>query len=258
MDRKTIINTTNLFFLCLLFIICISCVSISDTHHTYRLKGFPLDNDRFNAFIFWRSSYNDYGQYLIVPNSANKTNNDRESKIFKFEIVEEGYLDDRPLGEIERKIHTEPFNLFMDFSLVDNTKKIIINKLIFRSKSKVIDLRDIVGVSYSPTISNNYYIYFSEEEIMDFRKYGIIDLINFNNSGCIIYGISFNYDNVDVIFNKDRFFSIECDIAFESDVEGYIPRNYCFIAEFDRKKYADEKISLANFLLFYLFTGGFR
>jgi hypothetical protein len=257
MSGKTIMNAAVLLVSGLLLVIGVSCVSVGDTHHTYRLKGAPLDNERFDAFIFWRSSYSDYGQWLVVPNSAHKIVNERESAVFGFTIVEEGCLEGKPLGETERMIYTEPFNLLMAFSVADNTKKIMVNKLIFRSRSKVIDLRDIVGISYSPTISNYHYIWFSDEEIMDFRKYGTIDLTDYHNEERAIYGISFNYDNVDVLFNKDQFFVIECDMTFESDSEGYTPRNYSFTARFNRKKYAEETISWATFLLLYAYAGGF-
>jgi hypothetical protein len=257
MSGKTVMKAALLLVSGFLFFICVSCVAIGDAHHTYRLKGVPLDNERFNAFIFLRSSYSDYGQWLVVPNTANKTGNERESAVFEFTILEEGCLEGKPLGETERKIYTEPFHLLMDFSVADNTKKIIVNKLMFRSRSKVMDLRDTVRIAYSPTISSHHFIWFSDEEILNFRKTGTIDLSDSHNEGRVIYGISFNYDNVDVLFKKDRFFVIECDMNLESDREGYTPRSYSFSARFNRKKYVEETISWATYLLFYFITGSF-
>jgi len=50
-------------------------------------------------------------------------------------------------------------------------------------------------------------------------------------------------------FEKRQIFTIECDITFDSEIEGIEQENYSFIARFNRIQYTDEKISL----LLYLF-----
>jgi hypothetical protein len=220
------------------------CVSTGDKYHTYRLEGVPLDRETESFFIFWWSRNNDGGQELSIPN----INNTRESKFFNFSIYEKGDLEDKLLAG--REINIEPYTLWMNFG-TNNAQKIIINKLIFRSKSKELDLREIIGVSYMGK-RNHSYIEFSEDEIIDFRKSSTIDINKLNNDRRIIESIQFGYDNIDVIFKKDKYFIIECDIIFENDVEGYETENYNFTAKFNRIKYNTEKVSLLTFLFLYL------
>jgi hypothetical protein len=241
-------------------------VSTGEKYYTYRLKGVPLDRENRSFFIFWLSENYDNDQELEVSNNTysarefdwwssdddgqelKKSNIEKEFKFFNFSIYEKGYLKDKPLAGLERYINTEPYTFRVNFNINDS-KKIIVNKLIFRSKNKVIDLREIIEISYMEK-NSPYYYDFSEEEIIDFRKFGIIDVNNLNNERRIIEKITFNYDNVDVIFNKDKYFIMECDITFEGDVEGYETENYSFSARFNRLKYTEEKMSLLTFLIY--------
>jgi hypothetical protein len=224
--------------------------AIGDSYHTYRLQGSPLTRETKNFLIFWISGYSDDGQELNVPNNINGA---RESKNFSFNIAEHGSVDNRPLLGMERTINTEPYTLFMAFD-INNAKNIIVNKLIFRTRNKVVDLRETVGVTYRTRRSGSY-THFTEKEITYFRKAGIIDIVNLINEQRIIDRLSFRYENVDVNFNRDGFFTIECDITFESDIEGYETENYRFTAKFLRKKYAEERISLSAVLILYILFG---
>jgi hypothetical protein len=224
------------------FLLLFGCVSVGEEYHTYRLEGVPLDHETETFFIFWWSNTDDGGQELKI---ANNSNNAREFQIFDFSIGES------IIGDYGGTwIWGEPYTFRMNFHIYD-AQKIIVNKLIFRSKSAVIDLRESIGVSYMSKRDHSF-INFSEEKIMDFRKFNIIDIDKLNNERRIIEKIEFIYDNVGISFMKDRFFTIECDLTFESDVEGYETENYNFLAKFNRIKYNEMKVSWLTFLLLYL------
>ena len=249
MNRKIIITIIMLLSV-LLFLSCVT----GDKYKTYRLKGIPLKHETTFILLSWiHTTDDDVSQELKV---INKTNNTREFQIFEFEIGNDIVKSDN--GKL---IWGEPYTLWMEFPVYD-AKKVIVNKLIFKSKNRVIDIRNIIGLSYleKEKYSNEggllgeitkfrKFRSFSEEDLINFRNSGTIDVSNFNNENLNIGRIQFVYDNLDVVFKKDRFFTIECDITFDSEIEGIEQENYRFIARFNRIQYTDEKISL----LLYLF-----
>jgi hypothetical protein len=249
MNRKIIIIAIIILLSVLLFLGCVT----SDKYKTYRLAGIPLNHETTFILLSWIYTTDDDGQELKV---INKTNNTREFQIFDFAISEN--IIESNNGKL---IWGEPYTLWMNF-LVYDAKKVIVNKLIFRSKNKVIDIRNNIGLFYLGKkaysdeggllgeIANfRKFESFSEEELINFRNSGMLDVSNLNNENRIIERIQFVYDNLDVVFKKDRFFTIECDITFDSEIEGIEQENYSFVAKFNRIQYTEEKISL----LLYLF-----
>jgi hypothetical protein len=242
MSRKKVIIAIILF---LSVILLFGYVTGEEKYRTYRLEGVPLVHEKSNFLIFWISRYYDKGQGF---KAFNNTNNEGEFKFFSFKIEHNIYF----YGG--KQYYDEPYNLSMSFNIYD-VKNIIVNKFIFKTKSKVIDLREVVGISSyyrSEEYPRGYYgtfdIDFSEEDVMDFRRLGTIDVKKLNNDERIVAGISFNYDNVDIIFNRDKNFTIECDIIFESDIEDYETYNYSFTTKFNKIKYTNEKMQLLCFL----------
>jgi hypothetical protein len=249
MNKKIIIISMIILLSVLLFFGCVS----GDKYNTYRLDGIPLNHETVFIFLSWIHTTDDDGsQELKVINNTNKI----KSIIFDFSIVESILKNNN-----EKLIWGEPYTLCMYFPVYD-AQKVIVNKLIFRSKNKVIDIRSNIGVSYlrekpypeeegwfGDLMNYRHYISLTEKELNDFRNSGTIDINTFNNENLIIERIEFVYDNVDVIFKKDRFFTLECDITFDSEIEGIEPENYSFVAKFNRIKYTGERMSL----LLYLF-----
>jgi len=244
MNRKIII----IFLSVLLFLSCVT----GDKYKTYRLKGIPLNHETTFILLSWIYTTDDDGQELKV---INKTNNTREFQIFDFAIGND--IIESNNGKL---IWGEPYTLWMSF-LVHDAKKVIVNKLIFRSKNRVIDIRNNIGLSYlekekfsdeggllGEIARFRKFRSFSEEELINFRNSGILDVSNLNNENLIIERIQFVYDNLDVVFIKDRFFTIECDITFDSEIEGIEQENYSFVARFNRIQYHDEIISLFLYL----------
>lgn len=232
MNRKIIIILSSV----LLFFGCVS----GDKYNTYRLDGVPLNHKSYFVYIGWIFTTDDdeISQELKV---INKSDNTEKYMVFDFAIGE-NILESNDRGWI----WGEPYTLWINFPVHD-AKKITVNKLTFRSKNKVIDIRNNIGVYFTKNPKSDSS--FSEEELINFRNSGIIDVNNLNNESRIIESIQFRYDNVDVLFKKDRFFTIECDITFDSEIEGVEPENYGFAAKFNRIKYTEESISL----LLYLF-----
>jgi hypothetical protein len=253
MNRKIKIITIIILLAVLLFFSCVT----GDKYRTYRLDGIPLKHETTYILLSWISIADDDGnqEFKVI----NKTNNKKEFRIFNF-LIGESIMGNKN----EKTIWGEPYTLWMNFDIYD-AKKIIVNKLIFRSKSKVIDILDNIVISYltKKSYSDNSpfeggligelkkfrsYSRFSEEELINFRNSGTIDVNNFNNESRAIEKIQFVYDNVDVNLKKDRFFTIECDITLDSGIEGIEPENYRFTAKFNRIQYAEEKMSLILYL----------
>jgi hypothetical protein len=235
MNKKILIIALIILLPSLIFFSCLS----GDKYRTYRLDGVPLNHKTKLIFFFWISFTDDDGSQEIKV--INKTNNVREFQIFDFSIGSSIIKNNN--GKL---IRGGSYTLWMNFDIND-VKKIIVNKLIFKSKSKVIDIREIVGVSYMEKSShsdNNSFKSFPEEKLINFINLGMIDLNNLNNESRVIDRIQFVYNNVDVVFQKDRFFTIECDITLDSEAEGIEPENYSFTAKFNRIKYTGERMSL--------------
>jgi hypothetical protein len=231
----------------LLALTLFGCVT-GDKYHTYVLKGAPLNRETDRKFIFWLTSYDYYNQVIKLPNT---TNNAREYQSFDFSIWAKGSFERGTVGD--RTTYTEPYRLWIESNPYD-AQVITVNKLTFKSRDKDIDLRKTVGVSYRVTKSFDARPLkrgFSEEELIDFRNSGKLDLSSLEHDIYTIYNIIFEYDNVDVAFNKDMYFDIECDITFESDIEGSEAENYTFTARFNKKKYFGEKMSLLTFLFLW-------
>jgi hypothetical protein len=239
MNRKIIIVVIIILLSVLLFLSCVT----GDKYKTYRLKGIPLNHETTFILLSWIYTTDDDGSQELKV--INKTNNTREFQIFNFEIG-----NDIIKSNNGKYIWGEPYTLWMEF-LVYDAKKVIVNKLIFRSKNRVIDIRNNIGLSYEGGLLGQIanfrkYKSFSEEELINFRNSGVLDV---NKEDRIIEKIQFVYNNLDVVFKKDRFFTIECDITFDSEIEGIEQENYSFVAKFNRIQYTDMKMSL----LLYLF-----
>jgi hypothetical protein len=252
MKRKMI------FILILVFsILLITCISIpTEKNNIYELESVPSNYERG----FWESSLGNAYQRLDINNNIE----DNKTRTFSFDIIQNGKIDiGQQFMDDERIIlYTEPFDLKMFFFIeygneYGNIQKIIVNKMIFRTKNKVIDLRENSNVYYISSIPvyPSSYKYIPEDELTDFRTSGTIEIMNINvKNGNLIerhkkIEIGFIYNNIDIIFRKDRYFSVEYDISIESDIEGYEIENYSFLAKFVRKRFTD-KYNLLGAIIF--------
>jgi hypothetical protein len=250
MNRKIIIIAIIILLSVLLFWGCVS----GDKYYTYRLDGIPLNHKTGFVLLSWIHTTDDDGsQELKVINKTNKS----KSIIFDFSIGKSILKNNN--GKL---IWGEPYTLCMYFPVYD-AKKVIVNKIIFRSKNKVFDIRNNIGVSYlrekpypeeegwfGDLMNYRSYISLTEKELNDFRNSGTIDINTINNESPLVERIEFVYDNVDVVFKKDRFFTLECDITFDSEIEGIEPENYSFVAKFNRIQFTGERMSLLLYLFF--------
>jgi len=140
---------------------------------------------------------------------------------------------------LEKGFYTEPYNLSIGFDTGYGAERVIINKMLFRSKNQVIDLRKKV------TVGGNV----DTKKLSDFENSGVIYPRYVNNDVIKLY-----YKNVDVIFKKNSDFTIECDITIEYEDDRI--DNYAFTAKFKRFKFT-ERICLPTYGCTYLIYGLF-
>jgi len=221
--KKQILGIIIIFSFC-------SCVTYGDKYYTYELEG---SESRYRVLNKSWALFNRHGRYEI-----------------KFEDYVYFSFSFRERGEIwlsNRVVETEPYDLEMAFPS-KNTDRIIFNEMFFQSKNKNIDLRKKVTIEFSgkrhrerleseSSIDYEYHK-FEEEELMDFRDSGIIDLNKFNDEWRAINVIYIRYNNVDVVFEKDHYFDIKYDINFEGDYE---PLHLDFTAKFKRGEFTERK-----------------
>jgi len=253
------IMTSKIFLILLLLILLSGCISITERkNNTYELEGVP-SNYRVGIFD---SSFDEAVQSLII----NNTNDNTKTEWFMFDLTQRGKIDigKQFMGEEDDRkyLYTEPFDLNMYFFIdygkeQGNIQKIVVNRMFFKSKKHSIDLREKIGVYYisEQPVYPFSYKYIPEDILADFRKFGTIDVMNLNiENGNMIersnsVELGFMYNDIDVIFKKDRKFSIEYDITLVRDIEGSETENYVFTANFKRKRFSDKY----NLLLGILF-----
>ena len=253
--------TIALFFIALPFTSCVT----GDKYYTYELDGVP-SSYKTNLFT---ADFNYYGQTLSIDSTVKKY----RSLDIEFYLQERGEIDNGKvfLAKFDSKsIYTEPYTLSMRIGyirayFIRDVDKIIFNKLNFRSKNREFDLRQNVGITiygyrHRDRFEGESYTDYqnkrlNEEELMDFRNSGIIDLSELKKDEWErIQGITINYNNIDVIFKQDRYFTLEFDVTFTSDNEDYKIDNYSFIAKFNRKRHTEWR-ALLGLLLAALFFG---
>jgi hypothetical protein len=207
-----------------------SCVTYGDKYYTYELEGSE-------------------SRYTVLPNKAWAFFNIHGRYEIKFEDYVYFSFSLRERGEIwlpNRVIKTEPYDLEMAFPS-KNTDRIIFNEMIFQSNNKNIDLRKKVTIEFrgkrhrerlENESSRDYEYHKFEEELIDFRDSGIIDLNKFNDEWRAIDVIYISYNDVDVVFEKDHYFDIKYDINFEGDYE---PLHLDFTAKFKRGEFTERK-----------------
>jgi hypothetical protein len=257
------IFTTALFFIVLPFTACVT----GNKYHTYELAGVPSS---YNTNVV-RAEFIYYGQTLSIDSTVKQY---RHLDI-EFYLQARGTINNGKvfLDEFDRKtIYTEPYTLSMGIGytqayFIRDVDKIIFNKLNFRSRNREFDLRQNVGITiyghrHRDRFEGESYTDYenkclNEEELMDFRNSGIIDLGELKkNEWKEIRGISINYNNIDVIFKQDRYFTLEFDVTFTSDNEDYKTDNYSFIAKFNRKRYTEWAALMGYLLAAMIYTLG--
>ena len=219
-------------FVIIFLIIAICFISIpGNEYHIYELKtNYPQSNEK----NIWRSDYSREhkmevdekfkdGSYFKRTFSFYLAEHTEFEKEYKFLFTDE-----------YKYIYTEPYDLLIRFSENENVKHIIINKIVFRSGDKVIDLRQIIS------IQNSFYRPI-EEELSDFRNSGLIDIekIKSDNDRKYMGELDFWYKNVDVVFKNDRKFTIDFDFTFVYN-DGKTS-NCDFTAQFNRRKVTEKQ-----------------
>jgi hypothetical protein len=201
------------FVLILLVLSLFGCAT-GDKYFTYSLEGTETWDWSGNEFNwFWRS--------LPVKNSGEAENQSRNAeKKFEFFLENNTRIEN---GDFY--IEREPYTLQMKLP-VDDAKTITINKMNFIAKNNTIDLREKIDVEIGKEGA------LSEEEFVQLKKTGIIDLFGFESNLKIWKEICFTYNNVDVIFKRDKEFALEYDISIETQ-KGDLER-YVFTAEYKR------------------------
>ena len=214
--RKSAIN-----FTCVLFhlIFALTGCLTSDKVNTYRLKGADYE-DKYR--------YYSYTWYLDIAGNQN-------TKRFHFTLWNtELSAGENLLGE-SITLYTEPYDLKMDFYTGWAYEKIIINKMLFRTKNQTIDLRKKITV--------DGYGYKSP----DFESSGVIYAPSWRGSDWL----DLRYDNIDVIFKKNSSFTIEYDITIEREYFLEPTENYTFTVKFNRKNFT-ERACIVPYYLYIL------
>lgn len=248
--------TIALFFIVLPFTACVT----TDKYRTYVLDGAP-SNYKANLIrgSFGGSSYNIKKVYSTTTNLYETIYRSQYLTLRLFETGTKRNGKVFLLGGDEKEINTEPYNFYTWIS-TDDADKIIFNTLKFTSKSKEIDLRQKVGINidgyrhknrseenttfrrFNPYVFNSRDS-LNETELMHFRNTGIINVgalrEELKDEWKEIHAIKIFYDHIDVVFKKDRYFTLEFDVTLTSDREDYETQNYHFIAKFNRKRYTE-------------------
>jgi hypothetical protein len=226
-----------IIFVCALLLS--ACIT-DKSYHTYKQEGVP----KLAPKARWEHSRNftESSHWIWVKDNLD---NDNE-KMFDFELTEKGRLDGGTvptfsMGRVDRTIYTEPYDLSMGF-YVHGAQKIMVNKMIFKTSKKSIDLRQNVRINR-----------FSEEELTDFRNAGVINIEKLSNEEREIKYISLRYDDIDVQFKKDWYFTVECDITFEHSAETSKTENYTFEVKFYRIRFHDPVLFQTEILIFIFF-----
>jgi len=220
------------FHLLLVFFLFLITSCVTDKkYRIYELEGVP--SNYFPGLVSYR--YINYGQKLKISG-----NNDNSLE-FDFTLFGRGRKRTLAIFH-EVDLETEPYDLWLRiYNTPDNTQKIIFNKMLLKSKNTVIDIRKNVKVTVdgrrNPKDRRDTY-HFSEEGKKEFGNSGIIDSSKFDGEFRYIDCINIWYNNIDVKFNKDSYFTIEYDIIIETGIEDIKTENYCFTAKFIRKRFS--------------------
>ena len=203
-----------------------SCYSYKGKYYTYELEGAPSIYYIAPSKVI--ASFNEHMGYEIIFTDT----------FFRIHL----YTRNR-IYIYDEEINTEPYDLKLSFP-VNNTNKIIFSEMQFQSENINIDLREKVkirfyGERYREKLDNETdidysYYNFTEEELIDFKYFGIIDLNKYIDDCRKISVVYINYDNIDIKYYNDFYFFINFHVIFRGD---YGERNYYFKEKFIRKLY---------------------
>ena len=223
-----------------------SCIAFGDIYCTYELEGRD-SNYEVNPGLY--SKYNKNKTWNIIEL------NDKYDVYLRVNFEGKGSIPLSPLSKgyiwvshYDRTNYTEPYDMVFVIgsteSIFDYTDRMIFNEMLFQSKNNSIDIREKVAIKFNGVrhrermTGEKYEDYtwhkFKDEELIDFRSFGIIDLSKYKNEWKKIETIYIEYNNIDVVFKKDPYFNVKFDINFEGVSE---PQHYNFMVKFIRKKF---------------------
>lgn len=240
-DYNTMKKPVLILSVVLLFFAITACSS-GRKYNIYRLEGgeeignygkvsHPTKTSMYGAFYNLRSDGDYYWGILNIDGA-------RDAKAFDFILQTTVFDRGGSLGGLWYKgLYTEPYNLSIRFDTGWGAERVIINKLLFKSKKQVIDLREKITVGGSVDAKN----------LSDFRSSGVLYTRYWKDNG-----ISLDYKNVDIIYSKNRDFTIECDITIEYKDDRI--ENYAFTAKFKRYNFT-ERICLPTSCCAYFIYG---
>jgi hypothetical protein len=202
-----------------------SCISFGTTYYTYELEGAPSRYSVTNI----TGRYNIHQRWYIFV--------DDTDAFFSFHLGLEG-------ADMGAR-NTEPYNLEMSLPS-RNTDRIIFNEMFFQSGNKSIKKKKKVAIRFigernreqlEGESRRDYEEHlFEEEDLINFRNSGIIDLSKYSDEWRTIKQVRIHYNNVDVIYKNDPYFHIKYDFTFEGD---YKTQDYNFTLNFIRKEFRE-------------------
>jgi len=233
-----------------------SCIVFGDIYCTYELEGI---NSQYQVNSGLYSEYKAEIWDIIELNGKDDVRLRIDFEEKGSIPMKKGYFLGNPY---ERINNTEPYDMgfIIRFkkNIFDYTDKIIFNEMLLQAKNNNIDLREKVSIEFSGKRHRekmegekfaDYITHeFKEEELIDFRSSGIIDFSKYKNEWEKIYGMYIEYNNVNVVFKKDPYFTVKLDINFEGTPE---PQHYNFIVKLIRKKFTEWVSWLAFFKLLF-------
>ena len=244
-----------------LFLFTFTACLTGDRHNIYRLEGgesLTFEKGADISCLGIRHKAND-GWWLDIVDgedanrlkrlygTARGIDTDRQkTKRFHFHLWDKDVgTDIWSLGQ--GTLYTGPYTLRMDFDTGDNTKKVTINKMLLRTRNQTIDLRKKAKIERG------------WNELSDLPDSGVLGTSSPGRYDIMLV----YYTDTDVIFEKNRNFTIEYDITITRDnnYNAYGNRlsdieNYTFTAKFTRTRLVDSYCLVTNCCALMMLGGG--
>jgi len=247
----------------LVFIIFLSFISIKgNTYNTYMPKEIESYDPHMNSY--WVRQQNIYYMYILNVSNSNH----EYSQEFKINLNNNTRQNNGtvfPFGG-RKYIFSGPYNISMRIPIIKSKPhKILFKKILIHTNDRTMDFSDKIMIDIKCGDGTQEGIFrksLSEEELLDFWKFGLLDIekiypdihmledITTKGRTSPYADIELFYSNVDILFEHDEYFSMECEIDFLFDNEVI---NYTFMTVYTKRMIVEKEALLRRLLYALLF-----